>query len=73
MTTLSPILACATCASNFMYGDTDAAGWAIAMMLMIIVPLITGVLYAMVRIARREKAEFDPRYSDDYVSPVSNS
>ena len=69
----SPILACATCASNFMYGETDAAGWAIALMLMIIIPLIMGVLYAMIRIAKREKAGLDPRYSDDYLPPVSNS
>ena len=38
MITTSSILACATCANAFKHGGQDAAGWAIALMLLVIVP-----------------------------------
>ncbi|YCM44377.1 hypothetical protein V2O64_24025 [Verrucomicrobiaceae bacterium 227] len=69
----SSVLACATCASAFKHGGQDAAGWSIAVMLMVILPLISGVLWAMIRIAKREKADLDPRYCDDYVAPATHS
>lgn len=71
--TPSSILACATCADAFKHGGADAAGWSIAVMLMVIIPLISGVLWAMIRIAKREKAALDPQYCDDYVPPVQHS
>ncbi|MFT6864440.1 MAG: heme/copper-type cytochrome/quinol oxidase subunit 2 [Akkermansiaceae bacterium] len=72
MTFLSSILACATCANSFKHGGQDAAGWAIALMLVVIVPLITVVVWFMVKIAKRERDTFDSQYCDDYVAP-SNS
>mgnify|MGYP006908608591 CR=1 FL=1 len=67
------ILACATCANSFKHGGQNAAGWSIAVMLMVIVPLAIMVLCFMIRIARREKAGLDSRYCDDYVAPTTNS
>jgi hypothetical protein len=69
----STVLACATCADAFKHGGQDAAGWSIAVMLMVIIPLVSGVLWAMIRIAKREKAALDPRYCDDYVAPATQS
>ncbi|MCX8239917.1 MAG: hypothetical protein OSB05_13945 [Akkermansiaceae bacterium] len=66
------VLACSTCANSFKHGGQNAAGWAIALMLMVIVPLAVMVLFFMIRIARREKAGLDSRYCDDYVDPSTN-
>ncbi len=73
MVSESLIIGCSTCANAFKHAGGDAAGWAIAVMLMCIVPLISGVLFLMIRMARREKAGLDPKYLDDYVAPPSNS
>jgi len=51
----------------------DASGWAIAVMLLVIVPLAASVLFFMIRIARRENAGLDERYMDDYVAPSNNN
>ncbi|MEJ6718419.1 MAG: hypothetical protein ACJAT6_000293 [Akkermansiaceae bacterium] len=67
------VLACATCANSFKHGGQNAAGWAIALMLMVIVPLAVMVLFFMIRIARREKAGLDSKYCDDYVAPSTNT
>ncbi|MDA7535756.1 hypothetical protein N9F48_03030 [Akkermansiaceae bacterium] len=69
----APIIACSTCANAFKHAGGDAGGWAIAVMLMCIVPLVSGVLFLMIRMARREKLTLDPQYMDDYVPPRSNS
>ena len=73
MITPSSILACATCANAFKHGGQDAAGWAIALMLLVIVPLITMVVWFMLKIAKRERAGLDSQYCDDYVAPPNNS
>ena len=73
MITSSSILACATCANAFKHGGEDAAGWAIALMLLVIVPLITMVVWFMLKIAKRERAGLDSQYCDDYVAPPNNS
>jgi len=64
-------LACSTCANNFFNSDNDAAGWAIAVMLLVIVPLVGGILALFIRMARRERTALDPEYCDDYVPPSS--
>ncbi len=66
----SSILACSTCANAFKHAGQDAAGWSIAVMLMMIVPLALGVFWCMIRIAKRESAGLDPKYCDDYVAPT---
>lgn len=69
----SSILACSTCANAFKHGGEDAAGWAIALMLLVIVPLVTMVVWFMIKIAKREREGLDARYSGDYIAPSSNS
>ncbi len=71
MNFLLSILSCATCANSFKHAGDNAAGWAIAVMLLLIVPIATSVLFFMIRIARREKAGLDERYLDDYIAPSS--
>ena len=48
-------------------GGRDAAGWSIFFLLAVILAILGGVGYFMVCMARREKANFDPSLSDDYV------
>lgn len=67
------IVACSTCANAFKHAGGNAGGWAIGVMLMCIVPLASGVLFFMIRMARREKAGLDPQYLDDFVSPTQDS
>ena len=57
-------IACLTCAKAFEHAGKDAAGLAILFMLVIVVPVITTVGILIFRIARREKAHFDPQFSD---------
>jgi hypothetical protein len=65
----SSVLACSTCANAFKHAGQDAAGWSIAVMLMVIVPLAVCVLWFMIKIAKREKAGLDSKYCDDYIPP----
>jgi hypothetical protein len=65
-------IGCSTCRINMIEGGGDAAGWSIFFLLVVILALLGGIAYFMVRIARREQAHFDPSLSDDYV-PVDSS
>lgn len=69
---LLSILACSTCANSFKHAGQNAAGWSIAVMLLIIVPLAICVLWSFIRIAKREKESLDPRYCDDYIPPANS-
>ena len=73
MITESHLLACSTCANNFIHADTNAAGWSIAVMLFIIVPLASLIMFYFVRMARRENEALDPQYCDDYIPPSTQS
>lgn len=66
----SLLIACSTCANNFKHAETNAAGWAIAAMLVVIVPIMFGVMWCMISIARREKAGLSDEYLDDYCPPT---
>ena len=48
-------------------GGGDAAGWSIFFLLAVVLAILGGVGFFMVCLARREKANFDPTLSDDYV------
>ena len=65
---LSLNIACLTCAKAFEHAGKDAAGLAILFMLAIVVPVITTVGILIFRIARREKAHFDPQFADSLDS-----
>lgn len=67
------ILGCTTCANSFKHAGDNAGGWAIAVMLMLIVPIASTVLFFMIRMARREGAALDPQFIDDYVPPTHKS
>lgn len=64
-------LACSTCRVTMIDGGGDAAGWSIFFLLIVIVALLGGIGFFMVRLARREKQHLDPTLSDDYVSSDS--
>ena len=51
-------------------GGGDAAGWSIFFLLFVILAILGGIGFFMLRIARRERENFDPTLSDDYVSSV---
>jgi len=50
-------------------GGSDAAGWSIFALLVVILAMLGGIAYFMIRIMKREKENFDPALSDDYVRP----
>lgn len=64
------ILACLTCAKNFA-DHTNAIGWSIFALLALILPMLGGVVFFMVRLARRGDASLDPELRDEPVSGAS--
>lgn len=60
----APLLACLTCARSFA-DHTNAIGWSIFFLLAMILPLLGGVVFFMVRLARRSEADLDPELRDD--------
>jgi hypothetical protein len=65
------LIACSTCRVTMIDGGGDAAGWSIFLLLVVVLAMLGGVGFFMFRIARREKENFDPMLSDDYVNPRS--
>lgn len=63
-------LACLTCAKSFA-DHTNAIGWSIFALLALILPLLGGVVFFMVRLARRGDAALDPELRDEPVSAAS--
>lgn len=58
-------LACSVCmGSGPEHKDSVAAGYAMLVMLCIILPMLCGIIYLIVRIARREREHLDPSLSD---------
>jgi hypothetical protein len=66
-----PFLSCSTCRVTMVAGGGDAAGWSIFFLLFVILAMLGGIGFFMFRIARRERANFDPTLSDDYVPTES--
>jgi hypothetical protein len=64
---IDSILACTTCANNFITDD-NAAGYAILFMLGVLLPILGGIGFLMVRIIRRGESSLDPELSDDFSS-----
>jgi len=62
----SLIIACATCANSFKDTSGDAAGWSILFLLGVVVAMLAGVGFLMVRMARRSNSELDPELHDDF-------
>ncbi|MFC4993005.1 hypothetical protein [Rubritalea tangerina] len=59
-------LSCLTCAKAFEHAGANAAGLAILFMLAIVIPVVTTIGIMIFRIARREKAHFDPQFEDSF-------
>lgn len=70
---ISFLLSCSTCRTTMIDGGGDAAGWSIFFLLFVIVAMLGGVGFFMARIARRERDDFDPTLSDDYIVPTAPS
>lgn len=66
--TIDPILACQACRGAFEHGGKDAAGWAIFVMLMIIIPVLGMIGFSIYRIAKRQKLHADSRYDDPFLN-----
>ncbi|MBG7608674.1 MAG: hypothetical protein IZT59_11700 [Verrucomicrobia bacterium] len=60
-------LACSTCAVNF-EASGDSIGYSIFFLLVVILSVLSGVAFFMIRLARREQANLDPELCDDYVT-----
>ncbi len=59
-------LACPTCAVNF--SETgDSIGYSILFLLVVILAVLGGVAFFMIRMARREIDSLDPELRDDFV------
>jgi hypothetical protein len=65
------LLACATCASNFADETTNAAGWSIFFLLGMILPVLAGVVFFMIRLVRRSEQALDPEFRDDLPAASS--
>ncbi len=63
-------LACLTCAKNFA-DHTNAIGWSIFALLAMILPMLGGVVFFMIRLARRSDASLDPELRDEPVTTAS--
>lgn len=70
---MDSLLACATCANNFA-DENNAPGYAILFMLAVIVPMMAGVIFCMIRIARRGRTALEPELRDDFdpSAPVAD-
>lgn len=71
MNLINPIVACSTCRVSMIEGGGDAGGWSIFFLLAVILAVLVGIVFCMIRIARREKESFDPSLSDDYRHPAA--
>ncbi len=60
-------LACPTCSANFA-ATGDSIGYSIFFLLIVILAVLGGVAFFMIRLARRELANLDPELHDDFVS-----
>ena len=65
---LGYLLGCPTCANSFREGGGDAIGWSIMALLVIIVAVLFGVGFFMIRLARREQDFLDPELRDEVPS-----
>ncbi|MGB2402675.1 MAG: hypothetical protein ACPIA7_04625 [Akkermansiaceae bacterium] len=65
MTSIFNILGCAVCmGAGEDHLDSVAAGYAMLVMLLIIVPMLASIIFFISRMARRESASLDPALCD---------
>ncbi|MCP5537041.1 MAG: hypothetical protein H7A51_12550 [Akkermansiaceae bacterium] len=65
MTALPDTLACAVCMGTGKdHLDSVAAGYAMVVMLVIIIPMLTAIIFFIARMAKRENDNLDPSLRD---------
>ena len=65
MTSIFDITACSVCmGSGKEHLGSVAAGYAMLVMLVIILPMLCAIIFFVMRMARRETANLDPSLSD---------
>lgn len=58
-------IACAVCMGNGPdHKDSVAAGYAMLVMLLIIIPMLCAIIFFIVRMAKREREHLDPALCD---------
>ncbi|MES2982493.1 MAG: hypothetical protein V4727_09285 [Verrucomicrobiota bacterium] len=60
-------LACSTCRTSMIDGGGDAAGYSIFALLVVILSVLGGVGFYMIRMISRDGQNLDPELQDDYV------
>lgn len=60
------ILACSTCSATF-GASGDSIGYSIFFLLVLILAVLAGVAFFMIRLIRRDAENLDPELRDDYV------
>ena len=61
------LISCSTCRVNFSEAGGDAAGYSIFVLLIVILAVLGGVGFFMIRLIRRENDNLDPELRDDYI------
>ena len=62
---LPNIIACSVCMGTGKdHLDSVAAGYAMLVMLLIIIPMLSAIIFFIARMAKREKDNLDPAFSD---------
>jgi len=65
MTSLFDMIACSVCMGTGKdHLDSVAAGYAMLVMLLIIIPMLCSIIFFITRMARRETANLDPALRD---------
>jgi len=64
--TFPNLLACPTCSVNFA-ATGDSIGYSIFFLLVVILAVLAGIAFFMIRLARRELNNLDPELRDNYV------
>ena len=59
-------LSCSTCTVNYA-ATGDSIGYSIFFLLTVVLAVLIGVVFFMLRIMRREEANLDPEFRDEYV------
>lgn len=65
MTSIFNIIACSVCMGTGKdHLDSVAAGYAMLVMLCIIIPMLASIIFFIARMAKRETIHLDPSYRD---------
>lgn len=62
------LLACSTCRTSMIEGGGDAAGWSIFCLLIVILSVLGGVGFFMIRMISRGDRQLDPELQDEYIT-----